>query len=70
MTLITKRSLLTRAGWTVLAAAAVLAGCGKKEEAPAAAASAPASAQRRPNSATRAGSKSTTNGNPKHKERL
>ena len=44
MTLITKRSLLTRAGWTVLAAAAVLAGCGKKEEAPAAAASAPASA--------------------------
>ena len=44
MTLNTKRSLLTRAGWTVLAAAAVLAGCGKKEEAPAPVASAPASA--------------------------
>jgi len=44
MTLNTKRSLLTRAGWTVLAAAAVLAGCGKKEETPAPAASAPASA--------------------------
>jgi simple sugar transport system substrate-binding protein len=43
MTLTTKRSLLTRTGWTMLAAAAVLAGCGKKEEPPAPAA-APASA--------------------------
>ncbi len=43
MTLNTKRSLLTQAGWTVLAAAALLAGCGKKEE-PAPAAAAPASA--------------------------
>src|SRR4051812_29628027 len=38
MTLITKRWLLTRTGWTALAAAAALVGCGKKEEAPAAAA--------------------------------
>ena len=44
MSLITKRSLLTRAGWSVLACAAVLAGCGKKEEPPAPAAAAPASA--------------------------
>ena len=44
MTLITKRSLLTRAGWTVLAAAAALAGCGKKDDAPAPSAAAPASA--------------------------
>jgi basic membrane protein A and related proteins len=47
MTQISKRSLLKTAGWTVLAAAAALAGCGKKEEAPAAAApasAAPASA--------------------------
>jgi basic membrane protein A and related proteins len=44
MTLITKRSLLTRTGWTVLAVAAALAGCGKKEEAPAPAAAEPASA--------------------------
>ena len=43
MTLITKRSLLARTGWTALAAAAVLAGCGKKEEAPAPTAAAPAS---------------------------
>ena len=44
MSLITKRSLLTRAGWSVLACAAVLAGCGKKDEPPAPAAAAPASA--------------------------
>ena len=47
MTLESKRSLLKAAGWTTLAAAAALAGCGKKEEAPVAAApaaSAPASA--------------------------
>jgi len=37
-----KRSLIKAAGWTALAAAAALVGCGKKEEAPAAAA--PASA--------------------------
>lgn len=45
MTLIPKRSLLARTGWTVLAAVAMLAGCGKKEE-PAAAmpASAPMAA--------------------------
>ena len=42
MTQISKRSLLKTAAWTVLATAAALAGCGKKEEAPAAAASAPA----------------------------
>jgi len=41
MTLTSKRSLLVRTGWTVLAATAMLVGCGKKEE-PAAAA--PASA--------------------------
>ena len=41
MTLTSKRSLLVRTGWTVLAATAMLAGCGKKEEP---AASAPASA--------------------------
>jgi len=45
MTLITKHSLLTRTGWTVLAVAAALAGCSKKDEAPAAApASAPVAA--------------------------
>ena len=44
MTFTTKRSLLARTGWTMLAAAAVLAGCGKKEEPPAPAAAAPASA--------------------------
>ncbi len=43
MTLIPKRSLLKQAGWSVLAAAALLAGCGKKEE-PTPAAAAPASA--------------------------
>ncbi len=43
MTLITKRSLIRYAGWSTLAAAAALVGCGKKEEtAPVAAA--PASA--------------------------
>ena len=42
MTDIHKRSLLRLASWSTLAAAAALAGCGKKEEAPAAAA--PASA--------------------------
>jgi simple sugar transport system substrate-binding protein len=42
MTLHSKRSLIRLAGWSSLAAAAALAGCGKKEEAPAAAA--PASA--------------------------
>jgi basic membrane protein A len=41
MTLTTKPSLLTRTGWTLLAAAATLAGCGKKDEPVAAA---PASA--------------------------
>ena len=47
MTQISKRLLLKTAGWGVLATAAALAGCGKKEEAPAAAApasAAPASA--------------------------
>ena len=47
MTQLSNRSLIKAAGWTVLAAVAGLAGCGKKEEAPAAAASAapaPASA--------------------------
>jgi len=42
MTFHSKRSLIKAAGWTSLAAAAALVGCGKKEEAPAAAA--PASA--------------------------
>ena len=42
MTQISKRSLIKAAGWTALAAAAALAGCGKKEEAPVAAAPAPA----------------------------
>ncbi len=41
MTLITKRSLLKTAGWSTLAAAAALVGCGKQEEA-AAPAAAPA----------------------------
>jgi basic membrane protein A len=40
MTFTTKRSLLKRAGWTALAAVAVLAGCGKKDDAPAPAADA------------------------------
>ena len=45
MTQISKRVLMKAAGWSVLAAAAALAGCGKKEEAPAAApAAAPAPA--------------------------
>ena len=41
MTQISKRSMMTLAGWSVLAAASALVGCGKKEEAPAPAASAP-----------------------------
>ena len=45
MTLTSKRSLLVRTGWTVLAATAMLVGCGKKEEpAVAAPASAPVAA--------------------------
>ena len=40
----TKRSLLKLAGWSTMAAAAALVGCGKKEEAAPAAAPAPASA--------------------------
>ena len=44
MTLNTKRSLLKLAGWSAIAATAVLVGCGKKEEAAPAAASAAASA--------------------------
>jgi simple sugar transport system substrate-binding protein len=45
MTLASKRSLLQLAGWSAVAGAALLAGCGKKEEPAApAAASAPASA--------------------------
>ena len=47
MTQTSRRALMKAAGWSVLAAAAALAGCGKKEEAPAAApaaAPAPASA--------------------------
>ena len=42
MTQISKRSLMKVAGWSVLAAASALLGCGKKEEAPAAPAPAPA----------------------------
>lgn len=42
MTSSSKRSLIKLAGWTSLAAAAALVGCGKKEETPAAAAPAPA----------------------------
>ncbi|MEO8278237.1 MAG: BMP family ABC transporter substrate-binding protein, partial [Ideonella sp.] len=43
MNQISKRSLLKSAAWTTLATAAMLAGCGKKEEAaPVAAAPAPA----------------------------
>jgi basic membrane protein A len=42
MSKFSKRSLLKTAGWTTLAAAAALVGCGKKEEAPAAVAAAPA----------------------------
>ncbi len=41
MTLESKRSLLKLAGWSTLAAAAALAGCGKKEEAAAPVAAAP-----------------------------
>ncbi|HEY0817605.1 MAG TPA: BMP family ABC transporter substrate-binding protein [Rhizobacter sp.] len=44
MTSSTKRSLLKIAGWSTLAAAAALVGCGKKEEAAAPAASAPVAA--------------------------
>lgn len=45
MTLNTKRSLLKLAGWSAIAATAVLVGCGKKEEAaPAAPAAASAAA--------------------------
>ncbi|MDB5844684.1 MAG: nucleoside-binding protein [Polaromonas sp.] len=44
MTAFTKRSLLQIAGWSTLAATAALVGCGKKEEAPVAAAPAPAPA--------------------------
>ena len=40
----TKRSLLKLAGWSTMAAAAALVGCGKKEEAAPSAAPAPASA--------------------------
>ncbi|MDP3820688.1 MAG: BMP family ABC transporter substrate-binding protein [Burkholderiales bacterium] len=40
MTFHSKRSLIKAAGWATLAATAALVGCGKKEEAPAAAASA------------------------------
>ncbi len=42
MTSYTKRSLIKLAGWSSVAALAALAGCGKKEEAPAAAPAAPA----------------------------
>jgi basic membrane protein A len=42
MTFHSKRSLIKLAGWSSLAVAAALVGCGKKEEAPAAAAPAPA----------------------------
>ncbi len=42
MTSNTKRSLIKLAGWSSVAALAALAGCGKKEEAPAAAPAAPA----------------------------
>jgi basic membrane protein A len=42
MTSHTKRSLIKLAGWSSLAAAAALVGCGKKEEAPATPAAAPA----------------------------
>ncbi|MCK6425625.1 MAG: BMP family ABC transporter substrate-binding protein [Burkholderiaceae bacterium] len=45
MTLIAKRALLKLSGGAALAAVAVLAGCGKKDEAPAAPAAAPASAE-------------------------
>ena len=38
MTFHSKRSLIKAAGWASLAATAALVGCGKKEEAPAAAA--------------------------------
>jgi basic membrane protein A and related proteins len=44
MTDLSKRTLIKATGWSVLAAAAALAGCGKKEEAAPAAAPAPASA--------------------------
>lgn len=48
MTQVSKRALLKIAGWSTLAAAAALAGCSKKEEAPAAAASAPVAAASAP----------------------
>lgn len=48
MTSSTKRSLLKIAGWSTLAAAAALVGCGKKEEAAAPAASAPTAAASAP----------------------
>jgi simple sugar transport system substrate-binding protein len=44
MTFTSKRSLLKLAGWTTIASAAALVGCGKKEEPPAPAATAPAAA--------------------------
>ena len=44
MTQVSKRALLKIAGWSTLAAAAALVGCSKKEEAPAAPASAPVAA--------------------------
>ena len=46
MTQISKRAMLKAAGWGVLAAAAALAGCGKKEEA--APAAAPAASEPAP----------------------
>ncbi|MCR5883168.1 BMP family ABC transporter substrate-binding protein [Rhizobacter sp. J219] len=48
MTSSSKRSLLKIAGWSTLAAAAALVGCGKKEEAAAPAASAPVAAASAP----------------------
>lgn len=48
MTQVSKRALLKIAGWSTLAAAAALVGCSKKEEAPAAAASAPVAAASAP----------------------
>ena len=48
MTLQSKRSLIRLAGWSSLAAAAALVGCGKKEEAPAALAAASAAAKAEP----------------------
>ncbi len=45
MTLQSKRSLIKLAGWTALAAAAALAGCGKKDDAPVAATPASAASE-------------------------